>query len=106
MALMMKHLLQWYLIFFMALTAIQVVGQGTKNPCLYKNLTRKTTQEFLLARYQALYNMQPKQQIASVGTGGGNKEILYSMLADSLVFYLQDVDSTCLTKPVLQLTMI
>ena len=101
----MKNLVQWCLIFCVVLSVGHVSGQPTKKPCLYNNLTRKTTQESLLARYQVLYKLQPKEKIASVGAGGGNKEILYSMLADSLVFYLQDIDSTCLSKTALQATI-
>lgn len=101
----MRSRLQTYLLFCLFFSGSQAVGQRTKNPCLYQNLTRKTTREALLARYQSLYDLQPKQTIASVGAGGGNKEILYSMLADSLVFYLQDIDSTCLAKTVLSATL-
>ena len=105
LAFIMKNRLPCYLLFLVVFSASHVVGQTTKNPCLYQNLTRKTTRESLLARYQVLYNLQPKQTIASIGAGGGNKEILYSMLADSLVFYLQDIDSTCLTKTTLSTTI-
>jgi predicted methyltransferase len=101
----MKTNLLLYLFPLLVFSASQVIGQPTKNPCLYQNLTRKTTREILLARYQVFYDLQPKQKIASVGAGGGNKEILYSMLADSLVFYLQDIDSTCLSKTVLSTTI-
>ena len=89
----------------LALSTSQLVGQPIKNPCLYQSLTRKATREALQAHYQTLYDFQPKQKIASVGAGGANKEILYSMLADSLVFYLQDIDSTCLAKSVLPITI-
>ena len=101
----MKNILLWCLFPSMVLSSNQVVGQSTQNPCLYQNLTRKTTREALLARYQTLYDLQPRQKLASVGAGSGNKEILYSMLADSLVFYLQDIDSTCLSKTVLPVTI-
>lgn len=101
----MKNSLLWYVLPSLVFSTGQVIGQPTKNPCLYQNLTRQTTRDALLARYQRLYDVQSKQKIASVGAGGGNKEILYSMLADSLVFYLQDIDSTCLTKTILPLTI-
>ncbi|MFD2570536.1 class I SAM-dependent methyltransferase [Spirosoma soli] len=101
----MKNSLLWYLLVFLILSTDQLVGQPIKNPCLYQSLTRKSTREALLARYQILYDLQPRQKIASVGAGGGNKEILYSMLADSLVFYLQDIDSTCLSKAALPITI-
>ena len=101
----MKNSLLWCLLASLTLSTSQLVGQPIKNPCLYQSLTRKATREALQARYQTLYDFQPKQKIASVGAGGANKEILYSMLADSLVFYLQDVDSTCLSKTALPITI-
>lgn len=101
----MKTRLPWYLLLLLILWANQLLAQPTKNPCLYQNLTRLTNRQALLARYQTIYDFQAKQTIASVGAGGANKEILYSMLADSLVFYVQDVDSTCLTKAILPLTI-
>lgn len=52
----------------------------------------------MLNRYRPLYDFKAKDRVASIGAGGGSKEIVYSMMADSLVFYLQDIDSTCLTE--------
>ncbi|RZK29145.1 MAG: methyltransferase domain-containing protein, partial [Hymenobacter sp.] len=101
----MKTRLPWYLLLLLILWANQLLAQPPKNPCLYQNLTRLTNRQALLARYQTIYDFQAKQTIASVGAGGANKEILYSMLADSLVFYLQDIDSTCLSKTVLPITI-
>ena len=101
----MKNGIQWYLLASLILFTNQLVGQPIKNPCLYQSLTRTSTREALLAHYQSLYDLQPRQTIASVGAGGGNKEILYSMLAYSLVFYLQDIDTTCLSKSVLPITI-
>ena len=59
----------------------------------------------MLDSYKHLYDFKSKDRIASVGAGGGSKEIVYSMMADSLVFYLQDIDSTCLTESKLKLTV-
>ena len=59
----------------------------------------------MLDSYRHLYDFKPKDRIASVGAGGGSKEVVYSMMVDNLVFYLQDIDSTCLTEPKLRLTV-
>jgi len=92
--------------FFVSILVLpkKVTDQVSKNPCVYSFLTRKNDQESILNRYKALYDFKFKERIASVGAGGGSKEILYSMMADSLVFYLQDIDSTCLTESNLRLT--
>ena len=103
---LMKHC--WVLSLFFALilaVPITAKGQVSKNPCLYNFLTEKSGQEKLLDSYKHLYDFKSKERIASVGAGGGSKEIAYSMMADSLVFYLQDIDSTCLTESKLSLTV-
>ena len=86
---------------FLILTVVfsqKATGQASKNPCLSTWLTRASNQVLMLDRYQVLYDFKAKERIASVGAGGGSKEIVYSMMADSLVFFLQDIDSTCLTE--------
>ena len=86
-------------LFFVSLLVVpqKATGQPSRNPCLYAWLTRESNQALTLDRYRVLYDFKSKERIASVGAGGGSKEIVYSMMADSLVFFLQDIDSTCLT---------
>ena len=102
----MKPCLALSLFFVLVLSVLNAAtGQASKNPCLYNFLTQKSGQEKLLDSYKHLYDFKSKDRIASVGAGGGSKEIVYSMIADSLVFYLQDIDSTCLTESKLRLTV-
>lgn len=73
------------------------VAQQGKNPCVYEYLTRKGKLEETLTRYQIIYDFRQNEVIASVGAGSGSKEVIYSMMADSIMFYLQDINPTCLT---------
>ena len=56
-------------------------------------------------RYQSIYSFQRNEVIASVGAGSGSKEVIYSMMADSITFYLQDINPTCLTPENLTATV-
>lgn len=73
------------------------IAQRLKNPCVYESLTRKENLENTLKRYQPIYDFRKGDTLASVGAGGGSKEIIYSMMADSIAFYLQDINPACLT---------
>lgn len=75
----------------------EAVAQRTKNPCVYEYLTQKDKLEQTLTRYRAIYDFRKGEILASVGAGSGSKEVIYSMMADSLTFYLQDINPTCLT---------
>lgn len=46
----------------------------------------------LLATFQPIYDFKPNEKIASIGAGQGVREIVFSLMADSLTFYLQDLD--------------
>lgn len=65
---------------------------------MYESLLQKDKLEQTLKRYQAIYDFRRNDTLASVGAGGGSKEIIYSMMADSITFYLQDSNPTCLTS--------
>ena len=56
-------------------------------------------------RYQAVYDFRRSEVVASVGAGSGSKEVIYSMMADSITFYLQDINPTCLTPESLTSTV-
>jgi SAM-dependent methyltransferase len=47
---------------------------------------------WLIAHYRPIYDLQPHQKLASIGAGQGIREIVYSLMADSLTFYLQDIN--------------
>lgn len=97
----------YLVLFFISALLIpeMATSQVSKNPCLNSSLTRKSYRESALNRSKMLYDFKPKERIASVGAGGGSNEIIYSMTADSLIFYLQDIDSTCLIESTLRLTL-
>lgn len=46
----------------------------------------------LLAVYQPIYDFKPNEKIASIGAGHGVREIVFSLMADSLTIYLQDIN--------------
>ena len=72
---------------------------------MYEYLTRKDKLEQTLTRYQSIYSFHHNEVIASVGAGSGSKEVIYSMMADSITFYLQDINPTCLTPENLTATV-
>ncbi|MBC8152079.1 MAG: methyltransferase domain-containing protein [Bacteroidetes bacterium] len=72
---------------------------------MYESLTQKDKREDLLERHQPIYDFRKGDKLASVGAGGGSNEVIYSMMADSLVFYLQDINPTCLTPEILRATV-
>ena len=47
-----------------------------------------------VAHFKKLYAFQKGDTIASVGAGGGLREVCCSMMADSLFFYVQDINPT------------
>lgn len=57
---------------------------------------------WLIAHYRPIYNFHPNEKIASVGAGQGVREVVFSLMADSLTFYLQDVDSVWLEPSILR----
>lgn len=81
------------------------IAQRTKTPCVYEYLTRKDNLEQTLMRYQSIYDFHNGDTLASVGAGSGSKEVIYSMMADSITFYLQDVNPVCLTPDNLTTTV-
>jgi ubiquinone/menaquinone biosynthesis C-methylase UbiE len=46
--------------------------------------------------YRSLYDVKNGEKIASVGAGRGSREVIYSMLADSLTMYIQEIDTASL----------
>ena len=91
------------IVFYFAMTT--AVVQRNKNLCVYKSLTQKDKQEETLSRYQPIYEFRKGEKIASIGAGGGSKEVIYSMMADSLTVYLQDINPICLSPDIVQATV-
>ncbi len=54
--------------------------------------TRSAGINWLLAHYRPIYNFQPGEKVASIGAGQGIREVVFSLMADSLTMYLQDLD--------------
>lgn len=48
--------------------------------------------EKIVQTYRSIYDFRKGEVIASIGAGSGMQEIVYSLMADSLTFYLQDID--------------
>ena len=46
----------------------------------------------LLADFQPIYDFRPGEKIASIGAGQGVREVIFSLMADSLTIYLQDLN--------------
>lgn len=85
------------MILFVLFVTTVAVAQRSKHPCVYENLLQTDKLEQTLKRYQAIYNFRKSNTLASVGAGSGTKEVIYSMMADSITFYLQDINPICLT---------
>lgn len=47
---------------------------------------------WLLELYRAIYDFRPHETIASIGAGQGIREVIYSLMADSLTVYVQDIN--------------
>ncbi len=88
--------LSWLILLVWFVTTA-AVAQRSRHPCVYENLLQKDRLEQTLKRYQAIYDFRKSDTLASVGAGSGTKEVIYSMMADSITFYLQDVNPICLT---------
>lgn len=90
----MRYIGLFVLLMFSTLT---VTAQRKDNPCIHEYLLQEKDRDETLKLYQTLYDFRDGDRLASIGAGSGSKEAIYSMMADSLLFYLQDIDSTCLT---------
>lgn len=86
-------------------TSLAATAQRYKNPCIYEHLLQEKYQEDLIKRYGPVYDFHKGDAVASVGAGSGSKEVVYSMMADSLTFYLQDIKSACLTPEIIESTV-
>jgi len=94
-----------WLFTLLAFNTLTLMAQRQENPCVYEYLLREKNREGILKRYSAIYDFHKGDTLASIGAGSGSKEVVYSMMADSLLFYLQDIDSTCLTSKRIESTI-
>jgi ubiquinone/menaquinone biosynthesis C-methylase UbiE len=94
----MEKKIGFFLLFFLIL--INAKAQSLKhftNHCgLYYRSTHDLNQQ--LTDQAKFYDWQPHQTIASVGAQCANWEAAFSVLADSLTFYLEDIDSSSLNE--------
>lgn len=58
-----------------------------------KKIIEKRTKDFL-----NFYDFKKGEVIADIGASSGYWEGIYSVLCDSLTFYIQDIDSSCLNQ--------
>ncbi|GAB3920434.1 hypothetical protein [Larkinella terrae] len=80
-------------------------AQFDVNGCLDKHFTKRDNIEWLLTGYKRIYDFHKQEKLASVGAGSGVREIIYSMMDDSISFYLQDINPVCLQPEDLALTI-
>ena len=80
-------------------------AQFEGNKCLDKHYSKREVIDWMLKSYRGVYNFQKTEKIASIGAGSGVREIIYSMMADSLTIYLEDIDPVCLQPERLSLTI-
>lgn len=80
-------------------------AQFDGNGCVDKQFSNKEYIEWMIKRYREIYNFQKHENIASVGAGSGVREVIYSMMADSLTIYVQDLNPVCLQPEDLSLTI-
>lgn len=80
-------------------------AQFDYNGCLSKHFTKRDNIEWLLKSYRPIYTFHKKEKLASIGAGSGEREIIYSMMDDSIEFYLQELNPVCLQPEDLSLTI-
>ncbi|RRB07670.1 hypothetical protein [Larkinella rosea] len=90
---------------FLLIVCHTSVAQFEDNGCLSKHFTKRENIEWLLNSYRRIYDFHKQEKLASIGAGSGEREIIYSMMDDSLVFYLQDINPVCLQPENLALTV-
>ncbi|WP_460636176.1 methyltransferase domain-containing protein [Larkinella harenae] len=59
----------------------------------------------MVKRYREIYDFRANENIASVGAGSGVREVIYSLMTDSLTLYLQDLNPVCLQPETLSQTI-
>jgi hypothetical protein len=98
-------MLRIFTFFFLLLTCELTYAQFDSIECLDKHYTKLENIGWLLKSYRGIYGFRRNEKIASVGAGSGVREIIYSMMEDSLTFYLQDVNPVCLQPETLSQTI-
>jgi SAM-dependent methyltransferase len=48
--------------------------------------------------YLRQFDFRKFDTVVCIGVGGGWREFLYSLFTDSIMFYMEDIDTTCITR--------
>jgi len=57
------------------------------------SIIRRTMNSYLTA-----FDFRKNDTVASIGVGGGWREFLYSVFTDGITFYMEDMDTSCITR--------
>jgi SAM-dependent methyltransferase len=85
------NMLRFVLLTMLVLSACSSRAQ-VQNTASDKPPTLASGFKSILDTFQPIYNFRKGEVIASVGAGLGFQEVVYSLMADSLTFYLQDIN--------------
>lgn len=96
-------LMRYLALLLIFLLIIGSVGAQDKD-CVNDYYARQRIIDSMLKSYRPIYDFHKHERIASIGAGSANREIIYSMMADSLTFYLQDINPVCLEPEILLAT--
>lgn len=94
------YLVAWY--FF---STVFVFGQNLEKDCVDEYYANKEVIDLMLKSYRPVYDFHKHETIASIGAGSGNREIIYSMMNDSITFYMQDINPVCIEPQILSATI-
>ena len=80
-------------LFFVIVAGYEVKAQyAAENPAAENWYSQPDGINWLLEHYRPIYNFRPNETVASIGAGQGIREVVYSLMADSLTFYIQDIN--------------
>lgn len=85
------------LFLLLMLVSLSNFAQRRAKSCVEPYLMKTKAILFYREQGQRIYGLKKGETLASVGAGSGSKEVIYSMGADSLTFYLGDIDMGCLS---------
>ena len=78
---------------FLSLANCDVKAQyADENPAAESWYSQPDGINWLLQHYRPIYDFRPNETVASIGAGQAIREIVYSLMADSLTFYVQDIN--------------
>ena len=81
------------LLFLLVIAGYEANAQYTdENPAVDNWYSQPDGINYLLERYRPIYNFRPHETIASIGAGQGIREVVYSLMVDSLTIHVQDIN--------------